>query len=62
MIHSPSFNSSNYVKLIHERLNRPLSLKECDFLLEYRRQFGDLHPDNLRLEQERFENSLKEVK
>ena len=59
MIYSLSFNSSNYVKLIHERCNRPLSLKECDFLLEYRRMFGDLHPDNLRIERERFENILR---
>ena len=48
------------VEEIHK--TRPLTLAECDELLEARRQPGcDLHPDMIRAEQERFFKSIEHL-
>jgi hypothetical protein len=39
-----------------------LSLEECDKLLEERRLHGDLHPDRLREEQDRFFASISHLR
>jgi hypothetical protein len=39
-----------------------LSLEECDRILEHRRLFGDLHPDRLKEEQERFFASISHLR
>jgi hypothetical protein len=53
-------NNSIDVSEIHK--TRPLTLAECDELLDYRRMFGDLHPDNIRAEQDRFFASIKHLR
>jgi hypothetical protein len=43
-------------------MNQILSLEECDAILENRRRHGDLHPDRIREEQEKFSESLRWLK
>ena len=54
--------TSKDIQYIHEVEHRVLTLKECDELLEYRRRFGDLHPDNIRREQEEFFKKIEVLK
>lgn len=47
------------IDYIHNVLNRPLSLAECDECLDWRRMYGDLRPEEIELEFNNFLSSLK---
>ena len=38
------------IEYIHNVLNRPLTLEECDEGLEWRRRYGDLRPEEIEKE------------
>jgi len=56
----PIMLSMEQIAEIHK--TRPLTVLECEQMLEYRRRYGDLHPDNIKIEQERFFKSLERLK
>lgn len=46
--------TSKDITRIHLEEHRPLTLKECNELLDYRRKFGDLTPEYILKEQQEF--------
>jgi len=61
MIH-PHPLPSEEVKYIHEVLKRPLTLKECDEALEWRRMYGDLQPKLIEGEMKKLSDELENIR
>jgi len=55
----PPFTDEDIHK-IHAEEHRPLTIEECNQMLDWRRKYGDLHPDRIKENKEKFFASLKE--